>query len=77
MCKINKSKPFLRLVFVMLEFKDDIWSFSAKILNFLGKNCKMKKNVEKEEKEIKSRKKQKEDFEYCHQDSRKSHIQNL
>lgn len=47
MCKINKNKPLLRLIFVMSEFKDDIWSFSAKVLIFKEKfvkwSCKTNK----------------------------------
>lgn len=41
MYNINKNKLLLRLIFVMTEFEDDIWSFSANILKFLGKNCKL------------------------------------
>ena len=48
MCKFNKNKPQLRLIFVTLEFKDDIWSLSAKVLNFFDINCKLKVQLKEE-----------------------------
>ena len=52
MCKFNKNKLRMRLIFVTQEFKDDIWSFSAKVLIFLEKivnwNCIKKKSGKEE-----------------------------
>lgn len=42
MYKIDKNRLHLRLIFIVLEFKDHIWSFSAKVLFFEIKKCKLK-----------------------------------